>query len=367
MTSGRCAPHDARTLGTLVAGQLRGLCRVAGLDARDAEGYGQVLRESLGLAAERPLDLPPPNRTFVSDDHTPVEYSLSFRTDAPPTVRVLFEPGCGAPGWAESGKIGLALVREMAQRWDFSTRCLDAVEDLFFPSDPRGPLALWCALELRPGGVPKVKVYLNPSARGAERAAETLREALDRLGHPGAFASLPSGDGHPFLAMDLGAWTEPRLKVYVLHAGLSADEAAGLSRTDAGPAPEALREFFATASGFGRDQGGGRLHGLPAQSHHAFTQLDDERPSGFALYVPVRDYAPHDGEALLRGLALCRQHGIDPMPLAEAVAAVTDRRLEDGVGLISYLAVNYQRGRKPRVTAYISAEAYAVRPPVPGS
>ncbi|WP_031069220.1 tryptophan dimethylallyltransferase family protein [Streptomyces sp. NRRL WC-3742] len=368
MTSGRCGPFEARTLGGFTAGQLHRLCRVAGLKDRDAEGFGQVLRESLGLMAERPLDLPPPYRTSLSDDHTPVEYSLSFQADAPPTVRVLLEPGCGAAGRAENGKIGLAFVRETARRWDFSTARLDEVEDLFFPSEPQGPLALWCALELDSTGVPRIKVYLNPSARGADRAAETMRTALDRLGHRKAFASLPPGDGYPFLAMDLGAWAEPRLKVYVRHLGLSADGAGRLSRMYGGPTPETVREFFATVSGVGRERGGGtRLAGLPALSCHSFTHRDDERPTGFTLHVPVRDYVPHDGEALARGVALCRQYGIDPAPLAEALAAVTTRRLEDGAGLVAYLAIAHQRGRQPRVTAYISSEAYAVRPPASGT
>jgi hypothetical protein len=34
------------------------------------------------------------------------------------------------------------------------------------------------------------------------------------------------------------------------------------------------------------------------------------------------------------------------------------------VGLIAYLALAHQRDRAPRVTAYLSSEAYAVRPPV---
>jgi hypothetical protein len=33
------------------------------------------------------------------------------------------------------------------------------------------------------------------------------------------------------------------------------------------------------------------------------------------------------------------------------------------VGLIAYLALAHQQGRPPRVTAYLSSEAYAVRPP----
>ncbi len=42
----------------------------------------------------------------------------------------------------------------MAQHWGFDTQRLDELDDLFFPPSPEGPLALWCALELRPGGAP---------------------------------------------------------------------------------------------------------------------------------------------------------------------------------------------------------------------
>jgi hypothetical protein len=105
--------------------------------------------------AERSLDLPPPSRSFLSDDSTPVEFSLSFTPDAPPRVRVLLEPGCGADSLRENGRTGLRVVRSMARRWGFATEQLDALEDLFLPSDPQGPLALWIALELSPAVSPR--------------------------------------------------------------------------------------------------------------------------------------------------------------------------------------------------------------------
>lgn len=135
---------------------------------------------------------------------------------------MLLEPGYAAGSLAQQGRTGLRVVRALAKRWGFSTDRLDGVEDLFFPPDPQGPLALWIALELLPGGVPKVKIYLNPAASGPDRAAETLREALDRLGHRQAFDALPPADGYPFLALDLGDWETPRVKVYVTHRDASA-------------------------------------------------------------------------------------------------------------------------------------------------
>ncbi|MET9609565.1 tryptophan dimethylallyltransferase family protein [Streptomyces sp. NPDC006512] len=341
------------------------LCEAVGLGGADSAEYARTLLALLGSAAGRPLGLPPAD-TFLSDDHTPVEYSLSFAPGAEPVLRVLLEPGYGAGSLAENGRAGLRAVRGAARRWGFDTMRLDVLEDLFFPADPQGPLALWCALELLPGGVPKVKVYLNPAASGQERSAATVREALRRLGHREAFEALPPGDRHLFFALDLGDWDEPRVKVYLAHDGLSAAEAPGLSRTGAAPERLEIERFFRTASGRGTGGPGGAdelLDRRPGLTCHAFTDTETALPGGFTLHVPVRDYARHDGEALDRAVAVLGHHGIDAAPLVRSLAAVTSRRLTDGVGLIAYLGLAHQQGRPPRVNAYISSEAYAVRPP----
>ncbi|MFI9821472.1 tryptophan dimethylallyltransferase family protein [Streptomyces sp. NPDC052013] len=346
------------TLGAFTSAQLRRLCAVAGLSEADADTYAGVLSESLGPAAGRPLDLPPPSRTFLSDDHTPVEFSLSFRPDAAPAVRVLVEPGCGAAGLARNGRAGLAAVRAMTRRWNFGTDTLDALEDLFLPPEPQGALALWCALELRPGGVPGVKVYLDPAANGAERSAGTVREALRRLGHHNAFDVLPEADGYPFLALDLGDWDEPRVKIYLRHDDLSAAGAARLSRMHPGPDPASIEAFHRAAAGDAP-----LLTGRPGLTCHSFTHTGTAWPSGFTLHIPVRDYAEHDGEALARATRVLHRYGIDAGVLPLALAALTPRRPEAGVGLIAYLALAHQQDRPPRVTTYLSSEAYAVRPP----
>jgi len=56
------------------------------------------------------------------------------------------------------------------------------------------------------------------------------------------------------------------------------------------------------------------------------------------------------------------RHGIDTAPLGRALRAVTSRPLHEGRGLISYLALAYEHDRPPRVTTYISSEAYEVCP-----
>ncbi|MEU5091303.1 tryptophan dimethylallyltransferase family protein [Streptomyces sp. NPDC021356] len=357
------------TLGGHVLDQLVRLAPVAELKDADTIAYGQVLMESLSDTAHRPLSLPPASPSFISDDHTPVEFSLAFTRDADPHLRVLVEPGCAVGDVAGSGRVGLAAIREMAARWDFSTAQLDAVEDLFFPADPQGPLALWYALELRPGGVPGVKVYLNPSAAGPGNAARTVREALRRLGHPHAFDVLPAGAGYPFIALDLGDWATPRVKVYVKHPRMSADDAATVSRTTPGLAEDQVTTFFQLAAGTvplpgRRAEERQRLLRRPALTCHAFTDGKATSPSGFTLHIPVRDYVRDDSEALARATALLRHFGIGASALRRALSALTPRKLTDGVGLIAYLALAHEQHRQPRVTAYLSSEAYAVRPPL---
>ncbi|AUA13273.1 tryptophan dimethylallyltransferase family protein [Streptomyces malaysiensis] len=358
-------------LGDLATGQLTQLCQVAGLSEADTAAYRGVLIESLGASAGRPLALPPPSRTFLSDDHSPVEFSLAFLPGRAPDLRVLVEPGCSSgDDLAENGRAGLQAIHAMADRWGFSTNQLDRLEDLFFPGSPQGPLALWCALELRPGGVPGVKVYLNPSANGADRAAETIREALARLGHRQAFDSLPRAEGFPFFALDLGDWDAPRVKVYLKHPGLSPTEAGSLARMTPAPGREGLEEFFRTVGDLpapgelgADDEGTDRLTGRPALTCHSFTETASGLPSGYTLHVPVRDYVRHDGEARERAVAVLRGNGMDSTALDRALAAVSPRPLGDGVGLIAYLALVHQRGRPLRVTVYVSSEAYETRPP----
>ena len=359
------------TLGDHVLGQLLRLGATVGLSEADTALYGQVLLDSLGDSARRPLSLPPASPSFLSDDHTPVEFSLASTPDAAPALRVLVEPGWAHDDMGDSGRAGLDAIRAMADRWDFSTDQLDAMEDLFLPAGAEGPLSLWYALDLRAGGVPGVKVYLNPSAAGPEHAARTVQEALRRLGYDKAFAQLPPAAGYPFLALDLGAWKSPRVKVYVKHPRMSADDACALSR-DSGASAADIRYFFHAAAGSlppsGQDGDGTAPPDVPrllrrsALTCHSFTE-GDSAPSGFTLHIPVRDYARDDEEALARATALLTRFGMDPTVLGRSLRDLTQRQLTDGVGLIAYLALVYERNRQPRITAYLSSEAYLTRPP----
>lgn len=356
----------ATTLREHLTGQLRRLLDAADVGGSWAQDAVRLLPGLLGPAAGRPLADGPPSPSFVSDDHSPAELSVSFAADGAPTVRVLVEPGYAERTFADSGRAGLRALDRMAARWGFTAEPVARVADLFLPAAARGPFSLWCAVDLRRAGPPGVKVYLNPGAHGGDRAAEVVEEALVRSGFRQAWPALtaraaswcPDRGRLLFFALDLGHWQEPRVKLYIAHQGFSVEEAETAAGLLPGGSPRRVGDFCRTVGGGVR-----RFDGLPLVSCLSYTRRDEERPSGHTLHVPVRDYVRHDHAARDRAAAVLGACGGDAALLDKALAAMTSRRLSDGVGLISYVSFARSTGGPPRVTVYLSPEAYAVHPP----
>ncbi|MGW6907742.1 tryptophan dimethylallyltransferase family protein [Streptomyces sp. NPDC054940] len=352
-------------LGEFIAGQLGRLCDLVGIDAHRRTAHQRVLSDLLGPAAARPLADPPPSPSFVSDDHTPVEFSLTFPAGGDPVLRVLVDPGCAALAMPDNARTAWAAVGRLAAQWGFRLDELTRVSDLFLPPVPHGPLSLWSAMELRPSGPPGLKLYLNAGSRGAERGMETVDEAMTRLGHGQAFEPLrcylkprfPERATFMFFALDVGPWAEPRVKVYVVHHHATADDAADAARLVPGACPDRVAELCRRIGG---DEPFSRL---PLISCYSFTGADADRATGHSIHVPVRAYVRDDRAARDHAVRLLGQYGVHSAPLDRALAALTARRLSAGVGLISYLSLVQAGGQAPRITAYLSAEAYRVLPP----
>lgn len=342
-------------LGEHVRRQTAALCEAAGTGKDAALGLLDTMLEPL---AQLSLLDPPNARSFVSDDHSPVELSLAFSPGAAPVPRVLLEPGY-TDDMVRSGRIGLRAAERLAGRGVLSCARLRTLSDIFFPAVPHGPFALWLALEF-PDGRPRAKVYLNPAADGPGRAADAVAEALARLGFGNAFAALRRQAARPedflFFALDLGTWPAPRVKVYVRHRDFSAAEAAGVSRAVAGDHPGRVEEFIGLVAAERR------LRRRPLVSCFSFTRACPDRPSGYSVHVPVRDYVQDDRQARDRAVDALRRYGIDDRPLDRALAGLTSRSLDAGVGLIAYLTLAHADRCPPRVTVYLSSEAYRVKP-----
>ncbi|MEV0637471.1 tryptophan dimethylallyltransferase family protein [Streptomyces sp. NPDC050619] len=356
---------EPERLGEFTAGQLGRLCDLVGIEAQQRSAHQRVLSDLLGPAAARPLADPPPSPSFVSDDHTPVEFSLTFPVGGAPVLRVLVDPGCAARALPDNARTAWAAVGRLAAQWGFRLDELTRVNDLFLPPVPHGPLALWSALELRPSAPPGLKLYLNAGSRGAERSMETVGEAMTRLGHGQAFEPVrcylkprfPERATFMFFALDVGPWAEPRVKVYVVHHHATVADAADAARLVPGACPQRVAEVCRQIGG---DDSFSRL---PLISCYSFTGADAGRPTGHSIYVPVRAYVRDDLAARDHAVRLLRRYGIPSAPLDRALATLTARPLSAGVGLIPYLSLVQASRQAPRITAYLSAEAYRVFPP----
>lgn len=365
MTAGDvCADTSPMLLGDHIHWQLRRLCRAVGLKGFQ-DLYADLMRELLGPAAAGALGVSPAWESQISDDHTPVEYSISFDMSRVPRLRFLVEPSHRRPDLGANMQAGLQVLKLLADRYQFSLDRLSTLQDLFFPPHPQGPFGLWLAAELGRSGTPQFKAYLNPSVHGPDRAWQVVEEALARLGFGEAFPSLlrfgvprsPEVDRFYIFGLDLGSpWGRPRVKVYICHEEFSGAEAAQVACVVPGVSPESIAQFCELVGG------PGPFTGRPLISCFSFVEGDHERPSAYTIHLPIRDYVLHDADARNRASAALDCYGFDASVLRRGLAGVSQRPLAAGVGLISYVGL-VCNPRPRRMTVYISSEAYGAAPP----
>ncbi len=342
--------------------QLQVLLRAVGL-ADSSESAMKLLAEALGPGCARPLSAVPHWPSHVADDHTPVEFSVALAQNEPPAVRMIVEPLAEQPGLRENVGAALGVLDRLAGQHQLDLRQLDAVRDLFLPADPQGPFAFWYSLIVQSGVAPAIKVYLNPDVRGRERATSLVREALGRLGLDAAYETVAGHalrredrDRFSFFALDLMDERRARVKTYVAHEAAEIPDVVAAATATPGVDTRLLSDVVALACG-----GTGPFPHRPLVSSYTFLSGDTNRPSGYSLYIPVRDYVRDDLEACERVLAIMARCGLDTAPFVMALASMVRRPLADGVGLIAHVSLRLGRPR-PGVTVYLSSEAYDVTP-----
>ncbi|GGS55770.1 MULTISPECIES: tryptophan dimethylallyltransferase family protein [Actinokineospora] len=350
---------SAETLGDHVNAQLRALGSAIGLGATTHRVRG-LLDDLLGAAARWPLTAPRWS-SDVADDHSPIEYSVAFAPDGSPTLRLLVECVADDPSPAANQRAALAALDRLASRLPLCLDRFSRVAEPFLADTPAEPFSLWFSLVARPGVRPMLKVYLNPLAHGRQRAPELVGEALDRLGFTGAervlrggLRDLSSVDHYSFFALDLDDRPDARAKVYVSQAGATRADAQRAAAVSRGGDPAEVARFCLAAAG-----SDGPYTGRPLVSSYTFLSGDGAEPSGYSLYVPVRDYVTDDLEALNRTRDLSTRYGVPARAVDAAVSAVLGRDLRDGPGLIAHLSLRTGPPR-PGMTVYLSAESYAM-------
>jgi DMATS type aromatic prenyltransferase len=336
-------------------GQLRRLCRVAGLSDIH-QTAGSLLGQLLGAAGESRLSGPVTWSSNVSDDMTPIEFSVAFDASGERSVRLLGEAVGGAPA--------RRFLDTVAEQLQLTTTKFDAVQDLFLPSDISGEFSLWYSLIFRTESAPVFKVYFNPQVNGPGNASGLVASGLRRLGMESVYEPVMShalardGKDHfSFFAIDLSDSPRARVKLYVSHEDADIPDVERVAGLVPGIDPLQIREFCAVLSG-----GKGPFSRRPLISSYSFVEGDTSTPSNFSLYLPIRDYVPDDEVARARLVAVMAQYDIDSAELDRSLAAVSNRSLRDGVGLIAHVSLRLGAVGSG-ITVYLSSEAFSVTPP----
>lgn len=348
------------TVGELAKRQLENLCDVLGINKSMPV---QLLGDVLGPVGPRPLSEPPLWPSDMADDATPLEFSVQFDENGAQHLRMHAQALAAHPSSAANLRAAQDLVATLAPRHDLALDRLNAVRDLFSPDEPQGWFSWAFSLIFDARGETKIKLYFNTDVRGADAAPRVIAEAFDRLGMASAYETVNNfalrragQDRLTFFAVDLDKSPQARVKVYVRQYDARPADAEFVASVVEGIDPTAVGKFCSVLAPH-TDVFGGR----PLMSSYSFVEDDGENPSNYTIYLPIRDYVPHDAVARERVAEHLRRHSLDPAVLDETISAVTDRPLDAQAGLLAHVSLRLS----PNATGtsvYLSSEAYGGTP-----
>jgi DMATS type aromatic prenyltransferase len=353
-SSARGAPPQ--TLGSVGRTRIQALC--AAIGRPDEAGRACAIFDLMGATWRgRRVDLGPAWPSDITDDHTPFEFSLAFEDDRP-ELRMLTEPQGDAPSLPANWEAGWELNERLRGAFGVSIDRALAVKDLFEPRHAGNRFALWHATDLRRGRDPRFKLYLSPWSRGPEEARGVVGEALARLGLSDSWdfvreRVLRRGDADTlgYFALDLGEDTAARVKLYVLHERVRAEEVEPVvAAARALPSSGDARWFCRAVTGHE-----GPFGARPLISCLAFVAGRGARPITHTLHVPVRCYAAHDASVLDRVVGL--MSSAQAWAYRAAVNALANRPLDRRTGIQTYVSFRHENDRR-RLTIYLAPEAY---------
>lgn len=342
--------------------RLSRLCANLGFDVRDEQRMVEILARMGttwgGATAARTPRWP----SDICDDGSPFELSVAIDGGVP-ELRILAEVQAPSPNVFSNWRAAVAFTEELESTAGISLARFRAVEELFAPTLATRRFSLWHAVCFRPGEPPDFKLYLNPAASGPGLARGIVEQALSRLGFPEAAAQLPkstTSDRIIYFSLDLAARGgvsghsapgKARVKVYTAHHDTTPAHVEAALRVAAGAVPGQVSAFCEAMGG-----SPGPFHRRPVQTCLSFT-TGSAAPTSGTVYFPVRAYADTDLEVRNRVLAY-----LPPEPAAiyrRALEAHAERRLDEGVGMQTYLSLRQGPGPQ-RITVYLSPELYSI-------
>jgi len=352
-----------RTVHDVARQQLAALCgalEMAPARIDVVEGIFDGLAEH---CADQPLDRPP-RWSGMTDDCSPVEWSIGFGR-AGPELRVLVEAQRDPASVATYWEASRGLTRWVVDDLDGDDAVVAGIIDELTPTDPDAYAAAYHGIELRRDGSVRTKVYLNPAAAGDRWTVAGA--VLDRLGLTAQKDLILSAVGPVNLALiafDLEPADRARVKLYVRSSSLDVLGAvADLCET---PGSADHRPFVVGLYGsevLGR-QPWLAVH-LAAAAHASVGQIT--RPTRAVLSLPVYESETARPSTAERIAALLAAHDLDAAAYDRAVAALAAIRpagvptVIGSYGMHSWVSFQREPDGHPRITVYFRLRAFAPR------
>lgn len=355
--------RDSVSLLDYTSERLRRLCLGAGFE-EEIDRVLRVYRDLVSPWAERALNQRTSWISDISDDNTPIEFSVTL-ADGGSEVRVLFEPQAAEPTLEAFRAAGLAFNERLEREYGVSLTRFRAVEGVFLPEALRGSFAVWSSAVFARGREPQFKAYFNPQANGPEDAPALVEEGLAKLGLRDAWPDLrrvvmrrgPALDELKYFALDLDSHSEARVKIYVRHHDATArDLETAASAAQSYSEGETL-DFVRSMRG-----GDEALSVRAPFTCSSFTTSGAVRPAATTVYVPVCAYSHDDDVAYRRVRDYMGRQRFDVSLYDRIVYAYTNRPLSAGVGMQAWTAIR-RYGASTRLTVYLATEATRVHPP----
>ena len=359
---GMRAQDPARKLGDYAHERFCMLCEAAGF-GQDTERVTEIFSQLIEPWAEQRIDHDIGWRSDIADDNTPIEFSIAI-SEKEVEVRALFEAQAEVASLPAFREVGIAFQERLEREFGASLERFRRVQDLFLPENMQGEFAVWNSAVFPKHKKPSFKAYLNPQACGEGNSRELVKEGLARLGLTNVWSRLeetvlrrgPHVDELKYFALDLMPGAESRVKVYVRHHDVSADDLEIAASAAENYVPNETHDFVRAMSG-----NIPLLHDRAAFTCSSFVEGSTDRPRATTVYVPVCAYTRDDAQVLERVLKYLQGAGIDSSRYEAIVRGFANRPLQAGVGLQPWFA--FRRHGGVRITSYLATEAYHVHAP----
>ena len=349
-----------KTLAEFGRERLSALCEAAGAPTREV---CQLFTRMIMPWGEHRIGKTPSYRSNIADDEAPFEFSMAFSGGAPEVqfyVEAMGEP----PNLLSNMPAGRALLSAVAQDLSAPLQRVKAIEDLFFPTQPRGTFTSWTGVSCASGRPPRLKVYLNPQVNGLGAAPGVTAEAMRRLGLGIPWAKVDDAlvsSGQRFdeigiLSLDLSDAEDARAKVYVRHHGACVRDLQAFASTAVEYYPEDVRAFYAALA-----DGEGPFLRKPPITEMTFTTASRSGPSSVTLEFPISSYVRSDEVARHRIAGCMTSFGLSPELYEAAVHAFATRPLAQRAGMHAHVTLRRQ-AKLPRLAVYLASEAYLPDP-----